>query len=116
MSTIDHYLDRRPCPGSGGDRPTPWEVTYTCGGCGEELWSAEEGRGTTVGTPEEALQAHVHERSVQVLAAQLNRDGWTCGQGNHEPGEYGRCPECTAVCDELAGFLLTNEYVEEVAA
>lgn len=48
---------------------------YTCGGCGEELWSAEEGGGSSVGTPEEALLAHVHERAVQALAEQLNRDG-----------------------------------------
>lgn len=113
----DHYLERHSYSGSGGDRPTPWEVTYTCGGCGDELWTAEEGHGTTVGTPEEALQAHLDELAVQALAAQLNRDGWSCGQGGHEPGEYPRCSECATVCDELADFLLTHEYVdEEVAA
>lgn len=116
MSTTDHYLDRHPYRGSYGDRPSPWQVEYTCGGCGEELWSAEEGRGTTVGTPEEALQDHPRAEARIVLAERLNRYGWTCGRGGQEPGEYARCDERTTVCDELAGFLLTNEYVEEVAA
>lgn len=59
--TTDHYLERHPYPGTGGDRPTPWEVTYYCGGCGEELWTAEEGRGSSYGTPDEALQDHVRD-------------------------------------------------------
>lgn len=114
--TTDHYLERHPYPGSGGDRPTPWEVTYYCGGCGEELWTAEEGRGSTVGTPDEALQHHLRAEARTALAERLNGDGWTCHDGTHEPGEYARCSDCTAVCDELADFLLTNEYVGEVAA
>lgn len=114
--TTDHYLERHPYPGTGGDRPTPWEVTYYCGGCGEELWTAEEGSGSTVGTPEEALQHHLEDLARTALAQRLNTDGWTCGQGGHEPGEYARCDGCTAVCDELAEFLRANEYVEEVAA
>lgn len=112
--TTDHYLVRHPYAGTGGDRPTPWEVEYTCGGCGEPLWSAEEGRGTTVGTPDEALQHHLRAEARTALAERLNGDGWTCHDGTHDPGEYARCNDCTAVCDELADFLLTHEYVEDL--
>lgn len=114
MATANHYLNRHDHPGTGGDRPSPAETTFTCA-CGELLWEAI-GLSASVGTPEEALQDHLRAEARIDLAERLNRDGWTCGQGSHEPGEYGRCDECTAVCDELAGFLLTNEYVEEAAA
>lgn len=56
--TEQHYLIRHAFPGTYGDRPTPWEVTYTCG-CGAELWEETEGYGSTPGTPGDALDDHL---------------------------------------------------------
>ena len=111
----DHYLERHPYPGSGGDRPTPWEVTYTCG-CGEELWTAEEGRSTTPGTPDEALQEHIEDLQLDALARRLNDEGWTCGHGSHEPGRYDGCDDCEAAARDLARFLTEAELVDLGAA
>ena len=110
--TTDHYLARHPYAGTGGDRPTPWEVTYTCGGCGEELWTAEEGRGSTPGTPDDALQDHVDALAREAEARYLNHEGWTCNSGGHEPGEFDRCPDCRAACIELADFLAAAGVVD----
>ena len=59
MST--HYLEEHSYKGSYGDHPEPWEVTFLCGLCREELWSETEGYGSTPGDPEEALEAHIRE-------------------------------------------------------
>ncbi|MDO4254332.1 MAG: hypothetical protein Q4C81_04180 [Kocuria sp.] len=53
-----HFLIRHYSPPVYGDRPEPWQEEYLCA-CGEELWSAEEGQGSTPGTPEDALQEHL---------------------------------------------------------
>lgn len=57
MST--HYLEKHSYKGSYGDHPEPWEVTFLCGLCREELWTETEGYGSTAGDPEEALEAHI---------------------------------------------------------
>lgn len=44
-------------------------------------------------------------------ARMLNREGWTCGD---EPGEYDRCTDCRAVCDDLAAFL--GPYLARIRA
>lgn len=55
-----HFLVRHYSPPAYGDRPEPWTLEYVCG-CGAELWDSEEGRGSTLGTPEEALEEHLAE-------------------------------------------------------
>lgn len=105
--TTDHYLERDAYPGSGGDRPTPWEVTYTCGGCGAELWTAEEGRGTTVGTPDEALEEHLAELTGPTCDECDERDGLTtwgnlrapvtlCASCEHDARRSGWAPGAAA--------------------
>ena len=59
MST--HYLEKHSFRGSYGDHPEPWEITFLCGLCREELWSETEGYGSTASDPEEALEAHIRE-------------------------------------------------------
>lgn len=61
MAETSHHLVRTYYPPVYGDRPEPWELTFTCGLCGEELWNEQEGYGSTVGTPEEALERHIEE-------------------------------------------------------
>lgn len=104
MTTTDHFLIRHSHPGSYGDRPTPAELTFICG-CGEELWTAEEGHGSSIGTPDEALQDHLDDLTREAEARHLNREGWTCHGGGHEPGEFDRCADCREACIELADFL-----------
>lgn len=110
MTTTDHYLIRHSYPGSYGDRPTPAELTFTCG-CGVELWEQFEGSSSPALTPDEALQEHVLDVEIDAIARQLNTDGWTCQNGAHEPGEFDRCDDCREACTELAHFLHEHEYV-----
>ena len=60
MSTTEHFLIPHYDPPVYGDRPEPWRRYATCA-CGEELWDEEEGRGSTPGTPEDALEEHIAE-------------------------------------------------------
>lgn len=39
---------------------------------------------------------------IEAAAKALNTAGWTCREGNDEPGSYGTCEDCTRHCDELA--------------
>lgn len=39
---------------------------------------------------------------IEAAAKALNAAGWTCYEGNDEPGNYGTCEDCTRHCDELA--------------
>ncbi|MDN5687029.1 MAG: hypothetical protein L0G94_10220 [Brachybacterium sp.] len=112
--TEQHYLIRHAHPGAYGDRPTPWEVTFTCG-CGEELWEETEGYGSTPGSPGDALETHLDALATETAARHLNAEGWTCGEGGHEPGQYDTCPDCQTACDDLAGFLAhaIPDYLEE---
>jgi hypothetical protein len=59
MSGTKHFLIKDYYPPMYGDRPTPWEITYSCGLCGEELWTQQEGCGSPIGTPEDALEEHI---------------------------------------------------------
>lgn len=100
----EHFLHRHYDPPVYGDRPEPWQLYYTCGGCGEELWTDEEGHGSTVGTPDDALQQHLDELELQAVARHMNLQGCTCG--HHQPGEYDRCSTCQSICDDLAQRLI----------
>lgn len=110
MTTRDHYLIRHAYDGTNGDRPTPAEVTFTCG-CGVELWEHIEGSAGTAGTPDDALQEHIEAVAVDDLARTLNAEGWTCLLGVHEPGEYDSCDDCADTCQELAQFLTRAELI-----
>jgi len=39
---------------------------------------------------------------VEQVARALNLAGWTCSDGAHEPGDYGRCEACANTCDLMA--------------
>lgn len=58
--TSDHWIQREAYPRTGGDRPTPAEVSFTCGGCGEVLVTAIEPHMLTV-SPIELLDEHLAE-------------------------------------------------------
>lgn len=58
-TTRDHFLVRDIYRGQGGDRPVPWQVTYSCGGCNIELGFDEEGRSDL--DLQAALAEHIEE-------------------------------------------------------
>ena len=39
---------------------------------------------------------------LERVARALNLAGWTCSDGGHEPGDYGRCEACANACDRMA--------------
>lgn len=88
MSTDEHFLIRHQDPPVYGDRPEPWRVYYTCG-CGAELWDDEEGRGSTPGTPDDALAKHIAEETG------------TCGCGADLEEEA--CPNSPDACLDCCG-------------
>lgn len=44
---------------------------------------------------------------IERAARVLNEQGWTCSEGNDEPGRYDACSDCKRVCDEVARVMLT---------
>ena len=58
--TTNHWIERKPYPRTYGDHPTPAEVSFTCGGCGEVLVTAIEPDMVTV-SPLELLDEHLAE-------------------------------------------------------
>ncbi len=43
-----------------------------------------------------------NEEQLDRAARELNRYGWTCHGGGHEPGNYDSCEDCQGVCMEVA--------------
>lgn len=59
MTSLDHVLISQYWPGTGGDRPTPDEVSYSCT-CGLVLDSYSQG-GAYYGDPQAEHEEHVRE-------------------------------------------------------
>jgi len=45
---------------------------------------------------------------LEQVARALNLAGWTCSDGAHEPGDYGRCEACANTCDRMASAVLAT--------
>lgn len=52
------------------------------------------------------------EELVGKIARELNRKGWTCDGGLHEPGEYDTCADCRGLCKDMARAVLAVVEVE----
>lgn len=50
---------------------------------------------------------HLTDETVDRAARALNKDGWTCMGGWHEPGEYDECDYCREICRSMARTALT---------
>lgn len=44
----------------------------------------------------------VTEEEIAAAARTLNRNGWTCNEGQDEPGRYDECEDCRHICLRLA--------------
>lgn len=47
------------------------------------------------------------DEAVERVGRALNREGWTCYEGSHEPGQYDTCDDCKRVCDDHARAAIT---------
>ena len=47
-------------------------------------------------------QEQAMSNEIERVARALNLAGWTCSDGAHEPGDYGRCEACASTCDVMA--------------
>lgn len=45
--------------------------------------------------------------TVDAVARQLNREGWTCLEGAQEPGFFDSCDDCKSVCRPIARAAIT---------
>jgi hypothetical protein len=45
--------------------------------------------------------------TVDAVARQLNHDGWTCWDGEHEPDHFDDCADCRVLCRAMARAAIT---------
>lgn len=53
------------------------------------------------------------DEAAERVGRALNREGWTCYEGTHEPGQYDTCTDCKRVCDDHARAAITALLGEE---
>lgn len=52
-------------------------------------------------------EALLSDEAVERVSRALNSDGWTCSDGEHEPGHYDDCYHCRGFCLRMARTVLT---------